>query len=56
MTGLSLCLLSLGALVVVLVPVAVVTFPVWEWRILCWLDRRRRAREARPRVALRRLR
>jgi hypothetical protein len=50
-------LLGWGLLVVIVVPVAVATFPLWEWRILCWLDKRRKRREAQPpRMAVRGLR
>lgn len=55
MTALYQALLDLGLLTAIVTPIAVGTFPAWEWRVLYWLDRRRREREARSyRRALRR--
>jgi hypothetical protein len=55
MTALYQALLGLGLLTAIVTPIAVATFPAWEWRVLCWLDRRRRNREARGhRTAIRR--
>ncbi len=55
MATLSKFLLGLGLLTAIAVPLAAATFPAWEWRILCWLDKRRRNRTCPPiRVALRR--
>lgn len=55
MTALYQALLGLGLLTAIVTPIAVATFPAWEWRVLCWLDRRRRDREARGhRTAIRR--
>lgn len=52
---LYLSLLGLGLLTAILLPLAIFTLPIWEWRVLCWLDRRRRTRETRSyRSALRR--
>jgi hypothetical protein len=49
MNRLTGTILTLGLLTAVGVPVAVLTFRWWEWRLLWWLDRRRRAREAQSR-------
>ena len=55
MATLTKFLLGLGLLTAIAVPLAAATFPAWEWRILCWLDKRRRNRTCPPiRVALRR--
>ena len=49
--------LGLGALAFVSVPLAVLSFPVWESPLCRWLERRRRQRDARPpRLAVRGLR
>jgi hypothetical protein len=53
-TVLYTSLLGLGGLALVAVPLAVLTFPLWESPLHRWLDGRRRARETRcPRQALR---
>ena len=55
MTALYQALLGLGLLTAIVTPIAMATFPTWEWRVLCWLDRRRRNRETRGhRTAIRR--
>jgi hypothetical protein len=48
-------LFGLGILTAILVPLLVATFPTWEWRLLCWLNRRRIVRASRDyRAAIRR--
>jgi hypothetical protein len=46
MNLLTCTILALGLLTAAGAPLAIITFRWWEWRVLCWLDRRRNARKA----------